>query len=45
MAVISLRKDLRRDWQRWNRAERLMATLLGALLALALPAVLVIAAP
>jgi hypothetical protein len=45
MAGSSLRKDLRRDWQRWNRAERLIATLLSALLALALPAALVIAAP
>lgn len=45
MADTSMRKDLRRDWQRWNRTERLIATLLGALLALALPAVLVIAAP
>ena len=40
-----MRKDLRRDWQRWNRGERLTVALLGAALALALPAVLVIAAP
>lgn len=45
MAGTSMRKDLSRDWRRWTRAERLVATLLGALLALALPAVLVIAAP
>jgi hypothetical protein len=44
MAGTTMRKDLSRDWQRWNRTERLIATLLGALLALALPAVLVIAA-
>jgi len=45
MTAKSIGKDLRRDWRRWNRAERLIATLLGALLALALPAVLVIAGP
>jgi hypothetical protein len=45
MPLKSMRKDLRRDWRRWNRAERIVATLLGALLALALPAVFVIAAP
>jgi hypothetical protein len=44
MGASSMRKDLRRDWRRWNRTERLIATLLGALLAMALPAVLVIAA-
>jgi len=42
---MSMRKDLRRDWQRWNWAERFIATLLGALLAIALPVALVIAAP
>ena len=45
MAATPLRKDLRRDWRRWNRAEHLIVAFLGALLALALPAVLVIAAP
>ena len=44
MPARSVRQDLRRDWQRWNRAERLIAMLLGVLLAFALPAVLVIAA-
>lgn len=44
MAATSMRKDLRRDWQRWNRAERLIVALLAALLALVFPAVLVIAA-
>lgn len=39
-----MRKDLRRDWQRWNRAERLIVALLAALLALVFPAVLVVAA-
>jgi hypothetical protein len=43
--AISIRKDLRRDWQRWNWAERCIATLLGALVAFALPVVLAIAAP
>ena len=45
MATVSMHKDLRRDWRRWNRAERIIAMLLGALLAFALPVVLVIAAP
>jgi hypothetical protein len=40
-----MRKDLRRDWRRWNRVERITATLLGALLAFALPLALVVAAP
>jgi len=42
---MSMRKDLHRDWRRWNRAERIIATLLGALLAFAPPLALVIAAP
>ncbi|HKW52815.1 MAG TPA: hypothetical protein VJO12_03925 [Stellaceae bacterium] len=45
MAGLSMRKDLRRDWRRWNRAERVVAMLLGALLAFALPVVIVAAAP
>jgi hypothetical protein len=45
MATMSMRKDISRDWQRWNRAERIIATLLGALLAFALPIVLVATAP
>ncbi|HJT06189.1 MAG TPA: hypothetical protein VJ747_04650 [Stellaceae bacterium] len=45
MAATSMSKDLRRDWRRWNRGERLIAALLGVALAFALPAVLVIAAP
>jgi hypothetical protein len=45
VATVSIRKDLRRDWRRWNGAERVIALLLGALLAFALPVVLVIAAP
>src|SRR5260370_443631 len=45
MAAMSMRKDLRRDWRRWNRAERIIATLLGALLAFALPLALVRAEP
>jgi hypothetical protein len=42
---MSMRQDLRRDWRRWNWAERLIATLLGVTLVLALPVALVIAAP
>jgi hypothetical protein len=42
---MSMRRDISRDWRRWNRAERIIATLLGALLAFALPIALVIAAP
>lgn len=45
MAALSMHKDLRRDWRRWNRAERVVAMLLGALLVFALPLALVIAAP
>jgi hypothetical protein len=36
---------LRHDWRRWNGAERVIAMLLGALLAFALPIALLIAAP
>ena len=31
-------KDFHRDWRRWNRAERVSATLLGILVTIGLPA-------
>ena len=45
MTSRSMTRDLRRDWRRWNGAERVIAMLLGALLVFALPMALLIAAP
>jgi hypothetical protein len=38
-----MRGGLRRDWQRWNRAERIVASLLASVLILAAPLLHVLA--
>ncbi|HEX7969303.1 MAG TPA: hypothetical protein VF502_13875 [Stellaceae bacterium] len=39
---MSVTRDLRRDWHRWNVAERIAAALLGVLAAIGVPVAMLI---
>lgn len=41
---MSMTRDLRRDWRRWNLVERIGAALLGALAALSVAATIFVGA-